>query len=90
VTYGRLRSGTLLVNADPYFVNRRDYIVALAARLAIPAIYEQREFAVAGGLASYGTSLADAYRQVASTPAVFSRVRSRPTCRSCSPPNSSS
>ena len=48
VTYGRLRSGTLLVNADPYFVNRRDYIVALAARLAIPAIYEQREFAIAG------------------------------------------
>jgi ABC-type uncharacterized transport system substrate-binding protein len=64
VTYGRLRSGALLVNADPSFVNRRDYIVALAARHAIPAIYEQREFPVAGGLASYGTSLADAYHQV--------------------------
>jgi putative ABC transport system substrate-binding protein len=64
VSYGRLRSGALLVNADPSFVNRRDYIVALAARHAVPAIYEQREFPVAGGLASYGTSLADAYHQV--------------------------
>ena len=64
VTYGRLRSGALLVNADPSFVNRRDHIVALAARHAIPAIYEQREFPVAGGLASYGTSLKDAYHQV--------------------------
>ena len=63
VTYGRLRSGALLVNADPSFVNRRDYIVALAARHAVPAIYEQRVFADAGGLASYGTDLTGAYRQ---------------------------
>jgi putative tryptophan/tyrosine transport system substrate-binding protein len=64
VSYRRLQSGALLVGADPSFVNRRDRIVALAARHAVPTIYEQREFAVAGGLASYGTSLADAYRQV--------------------------
>ncbi len=58
-----MRATALLVAADPYFFNRRDYIVALAARHAIPAIYEQREFAMAGGLMSYGTSLSDAYRQ---------------------------
>ena len=57
------RPGALLVAADPFFNSRRDRITALAARLAIPTIYEQREFAVAGGLISYGTSLTEAYRQ---------------------------
>jgi putative tryptophan/tyrosine transport system substrate-binding protein len=56
--------GGLLVAADPFFNSRRTYIIALAARHAIPAIYEQREHALAGGLMSYGTSLPDGYRQV--------------------------
>src|SRR5262245_17243221 len=58
------RAGALLVGADPFFNGQRDQIVNLTARHAIPAIFEQREFAVAGGLMSYGTSIADAYRQM--------------------------
>lgn len=53
----------LLVGADPFFNSRRGLIVALAARHAIPAIYEFREFAESGGLISYGTNLVEAYHQ---------------------------
>jgi putative tryptophan/tyrosine transport system substrate-binding protein len=64
VTMTESRAGALLVGSDPFFNSRLDQIVALATRHVVPAIYEGREFAMAGGLASYGTSLADAYRQV--------------------------
>jgi ABC-type uncharacterized transport system substrate-binding protein len=53
----------LLVGVDPFFLERRDHTVALAARHAIPAIYPVREFAIAGGLMSYGSDFADSYRQ---------------------------
>ena len=53
----------LLIDADALFVSRRDQLVALAARHLMPAIYDLREFAAAGGLMSYGANLADAYRQ---------------------------
>jgi ABC-type uncharacterized transport system substrate-binding protein len=53
----------LLVTADPFFNAHRNQIVALAARGALPASYSVRDFAVAGGLMSYGTDFADSYRQ---------------------------
>jgi putative ABC transport system substrate-binding protein len=56
--------GALLVGADPLFMSRRQQIVDLAARYGIPAIYEARPFAVAGGLMSYGPDMLEAYRVV--------------------------
>jgi putative tryptophan/tyrosine transport system substrate-binding protein len=56
------RPGALLIASDPFFNARREQIVTLAARHAIPAIYEWREFAEVGGLMSYGTNLVEAYR----------------------------
>ena len=57
------RIGALFVLPDPLFVSRRDQIIALAARHAVPAIHFGREFVVAGGLISYATSFIDAHRQ---------------------------
>jgi putative ABC transport system substrate-binding protein len=57
-------ANALLVASDPYFFGRHQTIVSLAARYRLPAIYEWREFAQAGGLASYGTNLFDNYRLV--------------------------
>ena len=57
------RVGALLVAADPYFDTRRDRIIAFAAQNRLPAMYQFREYAVAGGLISYGPSITDAYRQ---------------------------
>ena len=56
-------AGGLVVEADPFFTARSEQLVALASRDAVPAIYTRREFAVSGGLISYGTSLAGAFRQ---------------------------
>src|SRR5262245_62088779 len=61
-TLARRRTTALLVASDPFFFSPREQIVAPAARHRLPAIYEWREFAEAGGLASYGTNLVDAYR----------------------------
>ena len=57
------KAGALIVSADPFFTDRRNQIVTLAARHAVPAIYQWREFTEAGGLMSYGTSRAEIYRE---------------------------
>jgi putative ABC transport system substrate-binding protein len=63
-TLVQLHAGALVVGPDAFFFSRRDQFVALAARHAVPAIYEWREFAAVGGLISYGPSLLANYRQV--------------------------
>jgi ABC-type uncharacterized transport system substrate-binding protein len=63
-TIAQQRVAALLVASDPLFFDRRDQLIALAARQAIPAIYYLRAFSQAGGLLSYGNNLTDMYRQV--------------------------
>jgi putative ABC transport system substrate-binding protein len=58
----QLRAGALLVGASEFFRRQPEQLLALAARQRLPAIYQYREYAVAGGLISYGTSITDAYR----------------------------
>jgi putative ABC transport system substrate-binding protein len=59
----RAKADALIVASDPVLFSRRERLVALAARHALPAIYEWREFAVIGGLMSYGTSVAEMHRE---------------------------
>jgi putative ABC transport system substrate-binding protein len=58
-----LQAGALLVGNDPFFMSRREQLVALAARYAVPAMYERREFVAAGGLISYGTNRTGTWRR---------------------------
>jgi len=63
-TLAQLQPEGLVVASDPYFASRRDQLVALAASHAVPAIYERREFAAAGGLISYGPNFPDTWHKV--------------------------
>jgi putative ABC transport system substrate-binding protein len=62
-SFAKQRVDALITMNDPFFDSDREQITALAARYAIPTVYWEREFAAAGGLISYGPSLADAFRQ---------------------------
>jgi putative ABC transport system substrate-binding protein len=59
----QLHTGALVIGGEPFFASRREQLVALASRHAVPAIYDWREFVAAGGLISYGTSLPAVFRQ---------------------------
>ena len=63
-TVGQSRAGALVIGGDPFFTSRSKQLGELTVTHKVPAIYEFREFAAAGGLISYGTSLGDGYRQV--------------------------
>jgi putative ABC transport system substrate-binding protein len=60
----RQKAGALIVSNDAYFNSRRNELVALAAKHRMPAIFDRREYAAVGGLVSYGTHYADAYRKL--------------------------
>jgi putative ABC transport system substrate-binding protein len=88
-TLVQLAAAALVVSADPFFNSRREQLVALAARHAVPAIYEWREFAVDGGLISYGSSQIRNGRQLGIYVGKSLTGPSQPICRSNSQPNSS-
>jgi ABC-type uncharacterized transport system substrate-binding protein len=100
-TAKELQAGAMLVGTSFLYIVRREQIVALAEGAALPTIYGQREYMSAGGLMSYGTNLADAYRQAGvytgkilggTRPADLPVVQSRPPrrsalkCRRCCSP----
>jgi putative ABC transport system substrate-binding protein len=70
-----------------FFGSRLEQLAMLAARHRVPASYQFREFASAGGLMSYGINRTAPIVRLVSMPAVSSRAKSRPTCRSCSQPS---
>ena len=86
-TFAQRGAGALFIGSSPIFNSRRERVAALAVRHALPATYSLREFATAGGLMSYGTSITDAYRLAGTYASAFSKARSRPTCRFSSPRN---
>ena len=89
VTLVQQRAGALLVGPDPFFLRRRDKLVELAAHQKLPAIYTIREFAMAGGLMSYGTSITEAHRIAGLYAGRNLRAKSRPICQFSSPQKSS-
>ena len=76
------RVAAAMVTSSPIYLPQRQKFTDVAARYAIPTVYFVRDFVEAGGLMSYGTSFADAYRLAVSTPAAFSKGISQAICLS--------
>jgi len=76
------RASALVIGSDPFLISRIEQLAALTVRHEVPAIYQFREFAAAGGLMSYGGSLTDAFRQVGVYTGRILKGEKRPTCRS--------
>ena len=85
----QLRIRAFAVASDPFLLTRRDKIVALAAHHAVPGMYTFRDYAVAGGLMSYGTDLADVYRQIGAYAGRILKGEKPSDLPLCSPLNSS-
>jgi hypothetical protein len=80
-TLNQRRAGALLIATDPFLNSRSEQLVALAARHGLPAMHTRPEFARAGELMSYGSSLIEVHLKSAFTSAVSSTGKSRQTCR---------
>jgi putative ABC transport system substrate-binding protein len=89
MAFATTSSGGLIVTASPLAVVHRDFIVTLATRHKLPAIYFMRAFVAEGGLISYGPDFVDQYRGQRSTLIGSSRARSQPTCPYKLRPNTS-
>jgi putative ABC transport system substrate-binding protein len=85
----QLQAGGLVIGSDPFFNSQSEQLAALAIRHAVPAVYQYREFAAAGGLMSYGGSLTDMYRQVGVHTGRILKGENPPTYRFIRPQKSS-
>ena len=83
----QMQVGGLVIGTDGFFVSESERLAALSGHNAMPAIFQYRAFAAAGGLMSYGGSVTDSYDCPVFMPAASSRARSQPICRSNSPQN---
>ena len=77
----RIKAGGLLKAADPFFSSHVKQLAALSIRYAVPSIYQFREFAIAGGLLSYGTSFTQSFRTVGNYTGRILKGKSRQICR---------
>jgi putative ABC transport system substrate-binding protein len=87
--YAGTKANAMLVTNDPLFIGWSEKIGALALRHLVPTISPERLYAAAGGLASYGASLPDSFRQVGAYVGRSSKATSPPTCRCCGRSSSS-
>jgi hypothetical protein len=83
----QMQVGGLVIGTDGFFVSESERLAALSGHNAMPAIFQYRAFAAAGGLMSYGSSVTDSYDCPVFMPAASSKARSQPICRSNSPQN---